>query len=131
MGRGLRCSPRRKQRSSDLDRAAILKRRLTCLALCAAVGSCGQAGEDESTDAAKFVAAHTAVEQQLRERGRAEYRNDKVGSYKEVICGEVNSTHGIGGKSGYQRYVSNGGAATVLEGEMDPGEFATVWDSMC
>ena len=76
--------------------------------------------------------SHSAVEARLRDPSSAEYRNEHLGNYKgaQVVCGEVNAKNGFGGMTGFERYVSNGGEATVLASEMDPSEFSTVWSTM-
>jgi hypothetical protein len=82
-----------------------------------------------ASETAKIVVARDAVRERLRDPSSAEFRNEKIGSYQgaEVVCGEVNSANGFGGMSGYQRYISNAGAATVLEEQMEPTEFAKTW----
>lgn len=70
-----------------------------------------------------------AVRQVLRDGDNADFRGSKIGAVNgaKVVCGEVNSANGFGGKSGYQRFISNGGSVTVLEEQMEAGEFAQAW----
>lgn len=100
------------------------------VAILAVLAGCGGSGEPSETQ--KVVAGQAAVRSILRDPGSAEFRNHRIGSYqgREVVCGEVNSANGFGGMSGFQRYVSNGGEATVLESQMAPEEFALVWQTM-
>lgn len=73
--------------------------------------------------------AHEAVASHLKDPDSAEFRNDHLGSYMghQLVCGEVNSRNSFGGMTGYQRYVSDGGEATVLEEQMKPADFEQVW----
>lgn len=109
---------------------------MVVLALVALLGWCtfrgdGPKGEfaTKVTEQGKFDVAHTAVKARLRDGESAEFRNDQIGKAagSEIVCGEVNSRNGFGGMTGFQRYVSNGGVATVLEEQMSPADFAQVW----
>ena len=95
------------------------------------ITGCGsnESTKRDVTKLAKFEVAHTAVKVVLRDPDSAEFRNDHLGSVRgrEVVCGEVNSTNGFGGKTGFQRYISNGSNATVLEEQAAPGEFPQMW----
>lgn len=94
----------------------------------AAVYACSGGVESKkgATEAMKVVAAQQAVRQMLRDPDGADFRNERLGSYqgREVVCGEVNSANGFGGKSGFQRYISNGGDVTILEEQMGAAEFS-------
>lgn len=110
---------------------------LGCIAGIVLVGILGYTifgGKDDEgpPDYMKIVVAQEAVRGLLRDPGSAEFRNEKFGSHQgsQVVCGEVNSTNGFGGRNGYQRYISNGGAATVLEENMAPAEFSTTWSTL-
>lgn len=91
--------------------------------------SCGSPESNEPNEAGMIVIARKAVEAKLRDPESAQYRNEHLGSFKgvPVICGEVNAKNGFGGMSGYERFISNGGEATVLTSDMEPAEFAKVW----
>jgi hypothetical protein len=85
------------------------------------------------TTASKLTVVQIAVKEKLRDPGSAEFSEQKIGAYQghEVVCGKVNSKNGFGGMTGFQRFVSNGGEATVLEEQMKSEEFETVRVSMC
>lgn len=105
------------------------KNLVVCLLL---MSACGQQSAIRENKDGMIILAHKAVEQKLRDPSSAEYRNEKLGSYQgvSVICGEVNAKNGFGGMTGFERYVSNGGDATVLASQMDASEFSNVWSQM-
>lgn len=104
--------------------------RVVLIAALALVGCSGGSGEPSGpSDSSKILVGQNAVKELLRDGDNADFRSLRLGSVREaeVVCGEVNSTNGFGGKSGYQRFISNGGSVTVLEEQMEPSEFAKAW----
>lgn len=109
------------------------------LSACGSAPTAEREGNETATPAPKineqgaYLVAHEAVASLLKDPGSAEFRNDRLGSFqgRALVCGEVNSKNGFGGMVGFQRYVSNGGDATVLEEMMEPSEFQKVWSASC
>ena len=69
----------------------------------------------------------------LRDPDSAKFRNLELGSFEgsEVVCGEVNSANGFGGMAGFERFVTNGTDATMLESQISATEFSAIWSEMC
>lgn len=107
--------------------------RHTAIVLAVILGtSCSSPNDGEPNNDGMIILARKAVEAKLRDPASAEYRNEKLGSFKghPVVCGEVNAKNGFGGMTGFERYASNGGEATVVESDMDAPEFSKVWAMM-
>jgi hypothetical protein len=93
---------------------------------------------DPSAEANKAARELAYIENQkrlirakLRDPKSAEFRNVRICySMGPIVCGQVNSNNGFGGKTGYQRFVS-GGEIQVLEEEMEDGGMDAVWAKVC
>lgn len=86
------------------------------------VAACSGGGETS-----RLVEGKEAVKALLRDPGSADFQRLRTSqmSGRTVVCGEVNATNGFGGKVGYRRFVSDGGAATVID---DGGaDFSAIW----
>ena len=91
---------------------------------------------DTAKQAAWMAIGKDAVRAKLKDPDSATFRNVRFhkaileGKPTPVTCGEVNSKNGFGGFSGFQRFISGGGAATTfLEEEVE--DFANAWTMMC
>jgi hypothetical protein len=78
--------------------------------------------------------AKGAVKQKLKDPGSAEFQRVKFFAQKEklppLVCGEVNAKNSLGGKAGFQRFISAGSAdLSYLETEMP--DFENAWTMMC
>ena len=93
------------------------------------LAACSGGEPGEPSEIMKMVVAKDAVKARLRDPDSAEFENLRMGSYQghELVCGKVNSKNGFGGMVGFQRFVTNGGEATVLEESMSEVEFAKTW----
>ena len=133
-GKRIAIAERPKQQDNPFALLGCLAVAIVCAFL---VYTCStqEGGDTEPSDAQYQIAALANVESLLRDPNNADFRNLKVHHHDEiepglvVLCGEVNSTNGFGGKSGYQRFISGGVA--VLEEQMDPSEFAQSWATFC
>lgn len=106
--------------------------RLQAIGMAVLLASCSNQAEDAVNKDGMIILARQAIEGKLRDPDSARFRNEKLGSYQgnPVVCGEVNAKNGFGGMTGFSRFISNGGDATVTESDMEPAEFSKVWDTM-
>ena len=80
-----------------------------------------------------IVKAQESVRARLRDPASAEFRD--VGIHRKsgapIVCGQVNSRNGFGGKRGFQSFVFAGSVGTFLAEDMKAGEMKKVWQEMC
>ena len=76
--------------------------------------------------AKRFVSPH------LRDPASAQYRNVSYRTRRSipVFCGEVNSTNGFGGRTGYQRFVLIN-QMLILQEEARGSEMRNLWNLYC
>ena len=74
-----------------------------------------------------------AVKAKLKDPASATFDRLELGSYqgRPVLCGHVNARNGLGGMTGAQRFVTDGGEATILEEIAGPGAMTEVWLAAC
>jgi hypothetical protein len=77
--------------------------------------------------------ARRRIEAALRDPSSAEYRNEAVPPGAGYLCGEVNSANGLGGKTGFQRFVAGASSQmpVAIEEQMDAAEFDEAWRRLC
>jgi hypothetical protein len=100
------------------------------------VAGCGSSPEQEREDTERDarVNARVAITGLLRDPDSAEFGNMQVHEFegRTVVCGRVNSRNGFGGMTGPQRFVTDGGTATILEETAaTPEDFDLVWATTC
>ncbi len=74
--------------------------------------------------------AEIHVRKKLRDPDSAEFSNLRVSSKgaADIVCGEVNSRNGFGGKSGKQKFISNGFNLSFLEEKVVEGGWPELWN---
>lgn len=72
------------------------------------------------------------VKKRLKDPNSAGFSETKVSRRDgaTVVCGYVNANNSFGGKSGRERFIVSGLAAT-LESDVEAGGFQPVWDAFC
>lgn len=100
-----------------------------------ALGACEKSEEDyqETADYHQEDGAKALIKAKLRDPDSAQFSNIRISDKgtATVVCGNVNSNNGFGGKAGAQRFISNGGSLAFLEEELEPAEWNEVWAKFC
>ena len=55
----------------------------------------------------------------LRDPESAQFRNERLVANRSVVCGEFNAKNGMGGYTGFSRYISNGTGHATSDGDFD------------
>lgn len=98
-----------------------------------AAAAAREAQEFKDIARASLEVAKRKVPLSLKDPASAKFRDliaVKTPAGGLLVCGHVNSKNSFGGYSGFKMFMFNS-SVTVLEEQMDPGEFAKVWNEMC
>lgn len=102
---------------------------LIFLTFCCA--ACSTGDDRAVSEQTRIVVEEQHLAATLKDPASAQFRNVHVYyAVRPVVCGEVNSRNGYGGRSGYQRFVSTG-PIQVLEEQMAPTEMNKTWEALC
>lgn len=87
--------------------------------------------EQEIKQASWIATSQTAVKNRLKDPRSAEFRNVFFKDYEgaPMVCGEVNSNNGFGGKAGFQRFIASGEELVYMEEEVS--DFNKAWSKIC
>lgn len=87
---------------------------------------------DAQRDSAWVAEMQLRVKRQLKDPESAQFRNTYVSRKMgvPVVCGEVNSRNGFGGRAGFQRFVA-AGDLIALDEQMGAGEMDKFWQQAC
>lgn len=71
------------------------------------------------------------IKKLMKDPDATKFQNSRVYyAIAPIVCGEVNSANGLGGKTGFQRFIS-GGTIQVVEEQMEVGEMDKLWPQVC
>ena len=91
---------------------------------------------DPSKQSLWIIKSQDAIRGRLRDPDSAEFRETRFysGGSTPVVCGEVNSKNGLGGYTGYQRFIASGDNQSIafLASDVEAGDSINVaWNELC
>lgn len=91
-----------------------------------------QGGEAKASDSMIISTTMNDIRARLKDPDSADFSNMDVSRRGStvVVCGFVNANNSFGGKTGRERFIVSGLAAT-LESDVEAGGFQPVWDAFC
>jgi hypothetical protein len=93
----------------------------------------GTSGSATTQESVWVEVGKDTVRAKLRDPSSAEFRGVYFFQGRDgvpVACGEVNSNNGMGGKTGFQRFIAAGSTMAYMEEELSDG-IDEVWNQFC
>ena len=92
--------------------------------------------DDPSRQELWIIKSQDAIRKRLRDPDSAQFRDSRVyaGGSTPVVWGEVNSRNGVGGRTGFERFIASGDnpeIAFVASDVADGDSIDVAWDALC